>query len=57
MFYNTLGTSFVPAALNAARPADPNAKLYINDYNIEYTGLSHFSILCKAFVYLFMMAW
>lgn len=38
MFYNTLGTTFVPLALQAARAADPNTKLYINDYNIEGPG-------------------
>ncbi|KAI0833642.1 endo-1,4-beta-xylanase C precursor [Trametes gibbosa] len=38
VFFNTLGTSFVPIALNAAKAADPNAKLYINDYNIEQSG-------------------
>ena len=38
MFFNTLGTSYVSIALQAARAADPNAKLYINDYNIEQSG-------------------
>ncbi|TFY81941.1 hypothetical protein EWM64_g2068 [Hericium alpestre] len=38
VFYDTLGEAFVPAALNAARTADPSTKLYINDYNIEGPG-------------------
>ncbi|KAG6811260.1 hypothetical protein H0H92_008303 [Tricholoma furcatifolium] len=38
MFYETLNTSYIPLALRAARAADPHAKLYINDYNIEGPG-------------------
>lgn len=38
IWYNTLNTSYVTTALVAARAADPAAKLYINDYNIEGTG-------------------
>ncbi|KAK2614592.1 hypothetical protein N8I77_001401 [Diaporthe amygdali] len=38
VFYNTMGTSYLPVAFSAAAAADPAAKLYYNDYNIEYSG-------------------
>ncbi|THU96089.1 glycoside hydrolase [Dendrothele bispora CBS 962.96] len=38
VFPDTLGQSYIDIALQAARAADPNAKLYINDYNIEGSG-------------------
>ncbi|MEV5558958.1 endo-1,4-beta-xylanase [Nonomuraea wenchangensis] len=34
-WYNTLGQSFVADAFRAARAADPDARLCINDYNVE----------------------
>ena len=38
VFSSVLNTSYIPIALRAARAADPHAKLYINDFNIEGLG-------------------
>ncbi|NYI97016.1 endo-1,4-beta-xylanase [Streptomonospora nanhaiensis] len=35
VFYNTLGAGFVADALRMTAEADPNAELWLNDYNIE----------------------
>jgi endo-1,4-beta-xylanase len=37
-FTNAMGSGYIADALRTARAADPNAKLYLNDFNIEGTG-------------------
>ncbi|KAH8899027.1 hypothetical protein GQ53DRAFT_677823 [Thozetella sp. PMI_491] len=38
IFFQTMGTSYIPLAFQAAAAADPGAKLYYNDFNIEQAG-------------------
>ena len=38
IWYDAMGSDYVAIALKAARAADPEARLYINDYNVETAG-------------------
>ncbi|MEU0671892.1 endo-1,4-beta-xylanase [Streptomyces sp. NPDC006172] len=38
IFYKTLGPGYIADALRWAHEADPKARLYVNDYNVEAVG-------------------
>jgi endo-1,4-beta-xylanase len=38
IWYDAMGPDYIAIALRAARAADPEAKLYVNDYNVETDG-------------------
>ncbi|KAF8910506.1 endo-1,4-beta xylanase [Gymnopilus junonius] len=38
VFTEFIGPAYIPIALKTARAADPSTKLYINEFNIEFTG-------------------
>lgn len=38
VFYKTIGEAYIPLAFQFAKQADPTAKLFYNDYDLEYAG-------------------
>lgn len=38
VFFTTLGTDYIPLSFRAAAAADPAAKLYYNDFSLEFNG-------------------
>ncbi|KAK3302853.1 endo-1,4-beta-xylanase-like protein [Chaetomium strumarium] len=38
VFLSTFSTDYLPLSFNLAKAADPDVKLYYNDYNLEYNG-------------------
>ena len=38
VFFNVLGTDYIPLSFKAAAAADPDAKLYYNDFSLEFNS-------------------